>query len=87
MSVKESGKLRTTTLTPAFVAAQDSTTEKLPIRINGLADLLGVSACAHSINMHFILGRHTAEEAKPAWTAVQQKLVREQHIGRIRTEV
>ena len=49
-----------TTLTSTFVATQDSTTEKLSIRINGLADFLGVSACAHSINMHFILGRYTA---------------------------
>ena len=74
MLTKDGGKLRTT-LTPAFVAAQDSTTEKLPIRINGLADFLGVSTCAHSINMHFILGRHTAEEAMPSWPSMPQKSV------------
>jgi hypothetical protein len=74
MSTKESGGSRTT-LTSAFVTAQDSSTEKLPIRVNGLADFLGVSTCAHSINMHFILGRHTAEEVKPSWTSVPHKLV------------
>lgn len=76
MSTKESDKFKST-LTPTLVATQDSATEKLPIRINGLADLLGVSTCAHSINMHFILGCHTAEEIVPSWTLVPQKSVRE----------
>ena len=74
MSIKEAIN-REQTLTSAFVTAQDSSTEKPPIRINGIADFLGVSTCAHSINMHFILGRNTAEEVKPSWTSVPHKSV------------